>query len=183
MALLQLTVPLCLALIFANAVYHKLRAPLEFVGIVRQYELLPRRWPTRLIERASTAGAYTIITLELAAIAGLLFLPATGLWLAGALLTAYTAAVVVNVLRGRRHIDCGCGGEPTPLSWALVVRNAALLCALSATIGGPSDAAVTWLGWAFATGAAVLTLATYVAFNQLLANAGQYERLWAPTNG
>lgn len=44
---------------------------------------------------------------------------------AAALLLAYAAAMAWHRARGRR-LDCGCGGEPLPLSWALVARNGAL---------------------------------------------------------
>lgn len=45
------------------------------------------------------------------------------------LLSIVTTGVVINLLRGRRDIDCGCvwGRAPSGLSWPLVARNGAFL--------------------------------------------------------
>ena len=49
------------------------------------------------------------------------------------LLLLYGAVMALHAARGR-SVDCGCGGEPLPVSWALVARNAllALLAGLAA---------------------------------------------------
>jgi len=91
----------------------------------------------------------------------------TGAALAVALLLLYAAAMAWHRARGRR-LDCGCGGEPLPLSWALVLRNLAL-AALAAAAGLPMT------GRALAAGdlaviAAALLLATllHAALHQTL---------------
>ncbi|MGI9252045.1 MAG: MauE/DoxX family redox-associated membrane protein [Pseudohongiellaceae bacterium] len=45
------------------------------------------------------------------------------------LLALYTAAIVINLWRGRRQIDCGCGFARSgqQLSWGLVLRNLVLM--------------------------------------------------------
>ena len=43
-----------------------------------------------------------------------------------ALLLAYAAVMAINLVRGRRFIDCGCGGAAQPLSLGLVLRNVVL---------------------------------------------------------
>jgi len=50
------------------------------------------------------------------------------------LLALYTLAVVVNLARGRREIDCGCFGPAArqPLSAALVSLPAARACSITA---------------------------------------------------
>lgn len=110
---------LVLAAIFARAVYAKLRDPREFADAIRAYELLPAP--------LCSAAAAALLAAELALLVGLL-LPATGSAAAGCaagLLLLYSAAIVVNLLRGRRDIDCGCAGplRKQPLHELLVLRN------------------------------------------------------------
>jgi uncharacterized membrane protein YphA (DoxX/SURF4 family) len=49
--------------------------------------------------------------------------------LAAGLFALYTAAIAINLARGRRRIDCGCGapGERQELSGSLVLRNIGLI--------------------------------------------------------
>jgi len=100
----------------------KLQSRREFVAVIRNYRLLPNG----LVGWA----AYVVPVSEVAVAVGLL----TGYRLdwaaAGAtlLFVVFAAAIAVNLLRGRRHISCGCfgGGGEKELSWALVVRNSLL---------------------------------------------------------
>ncbi|QWJ09315.1 hypothetical protein J5V76_28760 (plasmid) [Bacillus mycoides] len=41
------------------------------------------------------------------------------------LLTVYSLGVIINLLRGKSNISCGCGGslESNHLSWPLIIRN------------------------------------------------------------
>jgi Methylamine utilisation protein MauE len=90
-----------------------------------------------------------------------------GALLAAALLLMYAAAMGWHRAQGRTP-DCGCGGEPLPVSWALVVRNlvlAGIALAAGATMT-PRD-----MGLAdFLVVAAALMLGTllYAALHQLL---------------
>lgn len=59
-----------------------------------------------------------------------------GATLAAALLLGYAAAMALHRVRGT-EIDCGCGGEPLPVSWVLVARNVAL-----AAVAGIAGAAM-----------------------------------------
>ncbi len=157
------------------AAFHKVRNLLEFQGIVAQYKLMPA---------ALAPGAtLLIVALEVTAAILLLVLPYHGLLLACALLGLYAVAIAINLARGRRGIDCGCGGEPVPISSALVFRNLVLVALLlSAVIGAPERTGITepgsiWLSLGFAAGLGVL----YASGNQLLANSGIYQRLWLKT--
>ncbi|WP_328799163.1 MauE/DoxX family redox-associated membrane protein, partial [Sandarakinorhabdus rubra] len=49
-----------------------------------------------------------------------------------ALLLTFAAAMAINIGRGRRHIDCGCGhaGLRQQLGWGKVLRNVGLALAL-----------------------------------------------------
>ncbi|MED2037900.1 MauE/DoxX family redox-associated membrane protein [Bacillus wiedmannii] len=48
------------------------------------------------------------------------------------LLTFYTLGILINLMRGRKHISCGCGGfiGNHQLSWFLVLRNTILFVIL-----------------------------------------------------
>jgi Methylamine utilisation protein MauE len=114
------------------------------------------------------ALAWALPLLELAA-AALLLTPwrMAGALLAGALLLIYGAGMALALAQGR-ELDCGCGGEPLPVSWALVARNAVL-----ASVAGFAawPAAARALGWQdFLVVAAAVLLATllYAALNQVL---------------
>ncbi len=123
-----------LALLFAVAGLHKLRAFGEFVRTLQAYEVFPAAL-TRPIGLAVAA-------LELLVAIGLL----GSAWrqaacLAGAgLLASYASAIGVNLRRGRRQIDCGCAGfgKRRGISGLLIWRNSALCAALLA---------VGWFSW------------------------------------
>ena len=52
--------------------------------------------------------------------------------------------MTINLMRGRRFIDCGCGGATQPLSIGLVVRNVVLaIAAMIALVPAPTRP----LGW------------------------------------
>ncbi len=120
---------LALAILFASAAAHKLRHPGRFRATLSVYRLLPRA-----LELPVAAG---LVALE-AVLAPALLWPqsrAAAAWAGAALLALYGLAITVNLRRGRRHIDCGCGGaaDRRPIHSALVWRNAALAALLLAT--------------------------------------------------
>ena len=81
----------------------------------------------RVPDALITPLAWALPSLELLCGAGLL--TPWRAWAAGvcaALLTVYALAMAWHLAAGR-SLDCGCGGEPLPLSWFLVARNVALL--------------------------------------------------------
>lgn len=121
-----------LALVFGLAAWGKLRNLEEFVGVVRNYRLLP--------ELAVRPVAFAMPPLEAAIAVGILvdpvrFYAALG---AFALLAAFAVAMGVNILRGRRYIECGCFRTALKqrLSWWLVGRNGVLMAmaVLAATV-------------------------------------------------
>ena len=171
-----LGVRLFLACVFVLAARHKLHNRLEFEGIVTQYKLAP--------PSASAALSLMIPLCELSAAAALLLVPSVGAGIAAVLLFVYAGGMALNLFRGRQHIDCGCGGDATPLSSALVGRNL-LMILLAALVGfaetspltsseSGMDVATTVLALAFAAGLG----AVYISFNQLQVNAGIHRRLW-----
>lgn len=114
-----------LGVLFAAAALHKWRDAAGFRATLADYRLLPAA------AVAPAAGA--IAALE-AGLALALWVPVTAPAAAGAaaaVLAAYAAAIGVNLLRGRRHVACGCLGPAAeqPLHAGLVVRNGVLVAA------------------------------------------------------
>lgn len=150
---LQLASRLAVAALFALAAAHKLRAAAQFRAQLAAYRLLP----DRLVGVASWA-----LPLAELAIAAALLVPAVAAPAAAAaagLLSLYSAAIAINLRRGRSAIDCGCGGRGTPLSQALVLRNAALLVVVVAAGSEAQPRPLVWLDAvtiASATGASLL---------------------------
>lgn len=155
------------AWLFLAAVLHKLKDFADFRAVLATYNVLP--------ERGGAAGAWIIVAIEAATAAGALAQFPPAYFVASIVLFGYAAVMTINILRGRRFIDCGCGGAAQPLSFGLVIRNIVLasgaLLALLPTLVRP-------LGWidvvSVVVGSAVLgTL--YAATNQLLAARARLE--------
>ena len=123
------------ALLFASAAWHKLSDRAAFATLLAAYRVVPAA--------VVPVAGVGIAVIELATAAA---------WLAPgalvyavratvALLAAYAIAIAVNLARGRRTIDCGCGvgGAAQPIGEGLVVRNVLLALAawltMAATIG------------------------------------------------
>ena len=111
-----------LAGLFAVSVFHKLRQPNGFLKTLSDYDLLP---PLLVLP-----GAVAIVTGEILVTTGLIsgydgFTAGLG---ALSILTLYTLALSINLLRGRREIDCGClgPGHRQSISPWMVLRNAVL---------------------------------------------------------
>lgn len=156
-----------LALLFAAAAWHKLSDPVRFEATLRGYRALPTwaAWPTArlipIIEAFIAAGLLFSETRTAAALA------------AACLLGAYSAAIGVNILRGRRDIDCGCfaSSARVPLSPILLVRNALLIGAAGIAAFPASPRALTWLD-SFTITAALLGLSLLWTATQRLAQTG-----------
>ena len=158
---------LVLAGVIASAGLHKLRAPLHYGAVVDAYRLLP--------QGAGRVAAVAIGALEL--LAGLaILLPAahrSGLLVAAALFALYFAAIAINLGRGRRDIDCGCGApaQRQGLSAALLARNAVLIAAaLGLAFAQPASRALGWFDAVVVLGAAIALALIYLSFGLLLSN-------------
>ena len=119
-----------LAGLFTVSTFHKLRDPRGFLKTLSDYDLLP---PFLVLP-----GAVAVVTGEILVTTALISAYdgfTTGL-AALAILAIYTTALSINLLRGRREIDCGClgPGRRQSISPWMVPRNvvlaagAALLC-------------------------------------------------------
>lgn len=146
-----LAVRLALAVLFASAALHKVRDWSEYRSAVAGYRLLPAALVVPVAFALAAAECVLAAGLTMPGTAGRV--AAAG---AAGLLTVYAAAVGANLARGRRAIDCGCGGPAgrQPLHGGLVARNAvAAAAALAAAL--PADGrALVWLDALTVAGAA-----------------------------
>ena len=163
------TLSAVLSVIFLTGAWQKLRDLPLFQANVENYRLLPDSlaWPAAIL----------LPLWELAAGALVLFDPVrtAGAVLAIGLLAVVTTAVVLNLLRGRTEIDCGCGslgghvGDQT-LSWGLVIRNLVLVVAALLALREDAARNLVWIDYLSVAGGTLGLLGLYVTANQLMAN-------------
>ena len=152
------------ALVFVAAVYGKLRHRTEFIGVVANYRLLPQG----LVRPAAwlVMGLEALVVLSLAGDCGLVW----GAALATALLAGFAVAMAINLVRGRKEIDCGCFRSTLrqPLSVALVARNlvlGAVILPLVVTVSRNME----FLQWLDGLAAGSVLFLLYQSFDQLMA--------------
>ena len=156
--------------LFAWAAWHKVRGFGAFQGILASYRLLPAR-----AIRPIAAGL--VLVEALTGLGAALGSP-LALQVAMLLLVLYAGAIGLNLLRGHVLLDCGCGGQPQPLSWWLVGRNLLLAGAAGLALLPVGERHLTLLD-GITVAAAVLVAATlYAAANGLHA-ARQHAGGWA----
>jgi uncharacterized membrane protein len=162
-----------LALLFLVAAVHKLRAPTAFRDQLADYRLVPGR-ATLAAAAAVVAGE---LTTGLALLAPSLRLAAPGAALV--LLFAYSFAIALNLVRGRRDIDCGCSGPALrqPLTPWLLVRNALLVGIAVACLAPVRGRTLIWVDAVTVLGGVGVLAALYAASNRMLANAPALLRL------
>ena len=142
-----------LVCVFARALAHKISDFSWFAHTLNGYKMLP--------EAVMQPIAIALVAAEALVLAGLIVpqLRVVAALLAGALLALYGGAIALNLLRGNRRIDCGCGGAGQGLSWFLVVRNVALIGLAMVASATPVAAPLDLLAWtSVATGIGSLML-------------------------
>ena len=162
-------VSIAFGLLFLLAAVHKLTGLHEFRAALTAYELLPGA----LIAPISI---FVPICEALLGVAWLLAIQPEFVALgSAALLGAYTSAISINLLRGRIHIDCGCGmasaaGRDQQLSWGLVARNVVLIvAALMATLPA-GERAIGVVDYVTLVAGLLAIVLLYGEANQLLNN-------------
>jgi hypothetical protein len=152
-----------LSLLLASAALAKLRDLRGFGAAVAGYRLLP--------EALAAPAAAVFVAAELALAAGLWLAPAPATLGAAALFALYGLAIAANLARGRRDIDCGCGGPlgRQPLSAGLVVRNLVLAAAALAGALPAPGRALAWLDLVTLGAAVAAAAALYGGASVLLA--------------
>jgi hypothetical protein len=162
-----------LAVLFAAAASHKVRAPRRFRATVAEYRLLPGT--------LVTPAALGLVGGEIA-VAIALVLPAgrtAGLLGAAALLALYGSAVAVNLVRGRRDLDCGCAGPAVrrPISGWLVGRNAVLAAVALAGLVPTAARPLVWIDGLTILASTATLAALYVAVDRMLAHLPAVARV------
>lgn len=167
--LLALLASTCIALTFIASGGLKLFRPGEFVGVVRDFRVVP--------DALAKPFAYLLPYLELCVGVFLLLDVYRDVFLAVAvvLLAAFTLAIVINLFRGQVSISCGCfGSRKTELTWRLVVRN--LLLVVVTLIGLIGDGPVTDVATAERVGV-ILSIVALITLYQLSAVIVRFWRL------
>jgi hypothetical protein len=155
-------VALAFAALFSSAALTKLRAPAVFFATLDDYRLVPRAL-------SRVAGAI-VIALECTVAAGLIW-PASraaSAVVGATLFLLYAASIAINLIRGRREIDCGCSLQRRPIGRWMVVRNLIFAAALM-TLVLPVVQRPLGIGDAATIAAGVCVLALlYVSLDLLL---------------
>lgn len=162
-------VAISFGLMLLLAAIHKLSDIHRFQAVLADYRVLP----------VAVAPVAAIILPAIEAGLGLawLFTPAASLPAVAttALLFLYTLGIVVNLLRGRIHISCGCGfgnaaGTGDSLSWGLVLRNVVLIGAAAVALVPVTARDMGWLDYISMVGALLAIVLLFAATNQLVRN-------------
>ena len=156
-------------LLLLLAAVHKLGEIARFKAVLEDYRVLP----------AAAVPAAALILPVAEAVVGIAWLFASTTKLpavaTAALLSLYTLGIVVNLLRGRYHISCGCGvgklvGAGDSLSWSLVLRNAILIGAAGIAMFPVAARETGFLDYMTMVAALATIVLLYAAANQLLRN-------------
>ena len=155
--------------VLAPAAMHKVKDHVRFRAMLGAYQVVPE-WG---LKHAAIGVAFA----EVATIALLIFLPIIGLMAATLLFALYLCGIGVNILRKRSFIDCGCGDEPVPLSWRIVLRNLCLIAVgLVCVLVGPGG--VSMSEFILALPMAAVAIVLYHGFEQLILNAANRSKLF-----
>jgi uncharacterized membrane protein YphA (DoxX/SURF4 family) len=156
-----------LALLFAAAAWHKLSDRARFQATLDAYALLPASMlsPASWLLPAFELAIALALLLPVSSRAAALF--------AAVVLLAYSAAIALNLARGRSQIDCGCfmSSKTTPLSGALLLRNSVLLVGALALLLPAEERPLVWID-ALTLNAGVITLSLLSQAMQRLAHTG-----------
>jgi hypothetical protein len=177
---------LLLAWILAESALDKVRDRGGFTRTLAAYRLVPGAFLSAtvnglaLIEFMLATAIFLAMALPLLGVGSTRLAAVAGLGCAG-LLGLYGVAITINLLRGRRDLDCGCGGpaQHHSLGPALVVRNFALVGAALSTTLPLRPRTLTTLDFATTLLAAAALLLARGAIEHLLANGPESARLRA----
>jgi methylamine utilization protein MauE len=160
-----------LTLLLGAAAAHKLRDPATFAATLAEYRVLP--------PAVVPAVARLVPLVEAAVALGLATSIVVGPAAAACLLAVYATAIGLNLARGRRDLDCGCGGPGTrrPIGTGLVVRNVALAAAALAVARPPASRELVWIDGLTVVAGTIALAAAYVAVDRLVAQAPALARL------
>lgn len=153
------------AVLFGWAAAHKLRAREAFAETLADYRLVP--------PRLVTFTALVLAVVELA-IAAMLLWPETrfpGGVAGAALLGIYASAIAINLARGRKDLDCGCGLRPRVIGGWMVARNLIVATLLGLLWLPTSGRALGAADLATIAGTLVIAALLYASIELLLGRA------------
>jgi len=155
-----------LAWLMGQAALHKLRSPLYYQGLVKQYLPLdgmakPLVLMGGLVELLVALALLVPVSRKLALAA------------AAAMLLAYALMMARQWLQGERNTRCGCAGPGSSLniSPALVLRNLICSALAGAAITPVATAAPILLAWVVSLLVAAFLVVVYLCAEQLIANS------------
>ena len=166
-------ISICMSLMFGIAAVHKLKAVAVFRATMDEYQLVP----------LMLSGVVAVLLILAELLAAILVLVATvrttGLVIMAVLLLIYTAGISINLLRGRRDIDCGCSGPASrhELSGWLVLRNLVLLSLVLLAANPLAQRPLNWLDVVVVLFSVMVASGLYMGMNQLLAQAPRLAAL------
>lgn len=137
----RLFIRFTLGILLISVALSKLLHRRDFRGAIQDYRLIPAALETSL----KLSGLLSVLVpplellLGIAIISGVFLVPA--LLLGILLLSVYTAALIINLRRGRSELSCGCGGilGNHQISWWMVGRNILLLAGTLLLLITPPD--------------------------------------------
>lgn len=166
MLILSNAILMLFSFMFSSAAYSKFTNRRYFLESLKEYRLLPE----------PVAGFAASVLVALEALAALLLLTpfsnSLGLLLSGCLLATYGAAIGINLLRGRRYLDCGCHGPAhrKPISSFMVLRNALLIIVLAALFSAGEIMVSSVSAWFVSVALACVVIVMFHGAQQLLEN-------------
>lgn len=162
-----------IAVLFLLAAISKARHFSIFRATMLDYQLLPQA----LLGFTAT----TVLVLELFIPLGVLSskLAPFCMLTAAVLLLTYGSAIGINLLRGRRDIDCGCTGPAVrqSLSGWLLVRNVVLAMIALIAMLEPIERSMSIIDYVLIVITVGAAIAIYAAANQLMANLPRLDSL------
>jgi hypothetical protein len=158
-------------LVFLTAGVEKYRHRALLPGVIANYRILPEK----LVAAASAVLPIAEIAVGAALLVGLTPVPVLAATL---LLGLFAGAMAINILRGRRHIGCGCGRPELKqsLGWHLVARNLLLIVLVA-----PRLIAAQPMGIAATALAAAGGLVLFLAYTLLHSIGALFASPLAPT--
>ena len=179
--LIILILSILFSALFVFAALHKILSG-SFQSIVSDYRILP----TALVPLA--AISIPLIEIVIGFSWALNFLPTLTALATSTVLASYTAAIGINLLRGRRYIDCGCGFSSTKktlgsqqLSGGLILRNIILIAFSILAILPLAERLLGVMDYFSAIVASAIIALLFAGYNQLLSNS-HHMTLWRQTH-
>lgn len=170
---IPLVCSLILSYVFVVASFHKWQNLSEFRETLTNYQVLPE----------ALLGFFVLSVPTVELLCGVALLVPYSVTMAASgvaiLLLMYIGAIAINLLKGRRTIDCGCGGteQKQAISEGLIVRNGVLVFFAYCLITAVPARELGALDWLIALLATVVGCLFYNIVNQLLVNKGLLKGL------